>query len=136
MLRFPTRPLHAPVRLLHAAAVAALSLAIVAGCFPDGPVEVDTSTVTVQVRGPDNAPVAGAQVAWWPVDLTEAQAEIVGTTGSTGNVTFEVLSLWEDIRIRISAPAGFAVPGTQPNPVDAALLPGVTTVTFHLVAQT
>lgn len=105
------------------------------GCFPDGPVEVDTSDVAVLVRDSNNAPVAGAQVTWWPTGLSESQASAAGTTGASGNVTFDVMTIWEEIRIRVAPPAGFAVAESQSNPVDAALLQGVTTVTFRVVAQ-
>ena len=58
------------------------------------------------------------------------QASAVGATATSGDITFDVLTVWEDIRIRISPPEGFAVAGAQSNPVDVALLQGLTTVTF------
>lgn len=104
-------------------------------CFPDAPVEVDTTTVTVQVREADNSPVAGAVVTWWPAELSESQATAAGTTGASGDVTFDLLTAWDDVRIRVSPPEGFAVAETQSNPVEVALLQGVTTLTFRVVAQ-
>ena len=104
-------------------------------CFPDDPIDVDTTTVTVQVRDTGNNPVVGAQVTWWPAELSESQASAVGSTGTPGNVTFDVLTAWEDIRIRVSPPQGFAATASQSNPVDVALLRGTTTVTFRVVAQ-
>lgn len=133
MLRLPFRSPYAPVRV--SAVLAAVALIVASACSVDGPIDVDASTVTVQVRDSDNAPVAGAQVTWWPAELSESQASTVGTTGSAGNVTFDVMTLWEDIRIRVSPAAGFAVAESQSNPVNAALLQGVTTVTFRVVAQ-
>lgn len=69
-------------------------------CFPDDPINVDTSTITVQVRDAGSSPVAGAEVTWWPADLPESEATAVGSTGTSGNVTFDVMTAWEDVRIR------------------------------------
>lgn len=91
--------------------------------------------MTVQVRDADSNPVAGAQVTWWPTDLTETQATAVGTTGTSGNLSFDILTVWEDVQIRISPPSGFAVAENQANPMEVALLQGVTTVTFRVSAQ-
>lgn len=135
MLHFPVRPRHAHVRLSRAAALATFTLTM-ASCSPDDTFELDTSTITVQVRDADNAAVAGAQVTWWPAELAEEQGTIAGTTGASGNVIFDVLTAWEDIRIRVAPPAGFGVPDTQANPVDAALQAGATTVTFRVVVVT
>ena len=130
--RFPSR--HARVRV-RAAAVAAITILMTSACFTDDPVDVDVSTVTVQVRNAGSNPVAGAQVSWWPAELSEGQATAVGATGASGNVTFDVLTVWEDVQIRVSPPQGFAVAQSQANPVAVSLLQGVTTVTFLVVAQ-
>jgi hypothetical protein len=131
-LRLPSR--YARVRV-RAVAFAAITLITASACFPDDPIEVDTSSITVQVRDAGSNPVAGAQITWWPAELSESQASAVGATATSGDITFDVLTVWEDVQIRVSPPEGFAVAGAQSNPVDVALLQGLTTVTFRVVAQ-
>lgn len=134
MLRLRFHPRLARVRA-RAATIAAVCVIVASACFPDDPIDVDTSTVTVQVRDAGSNPVAGAQVTWWPAGFSEIQASPVGTTGTSGNVMFDVMTAWEDVWIRVSPPEGFAVAESQSNPVDVGLLQGVTTVTFRIIAQ-
>lgn len=100
-----------------------------------GAFDLDTSTVTVQVRDAGSNPVAGAQITWWPHGLSETEATAVGTTGASGNVAFDVTTLWEEIQIRVTPPEGFAVAESQSNPVTVAPHQGGGTVTFRVVAQ-
>jgi hypothetical protein len=129
------RSCRVPGLLLRTARAASLAVLVLCGaCFPDGVTDEDFETlrVIVAVQAQNDQPVAGAEVAWWPVGLEEVSQNVAGQTGTDGRVSFDV-TVWTEITIRITPPAGYAVAEGQSNPITVTL-GEVTTVTFSVVA--
>jgi hypothetical protein len=119
---------------LHLAALALLLVVAAPGCvgFPD----MEFGSLQVRVQDAAGAPVNGAIVAVGTTAGELISSETTPGVLGEGDGGAGFLLGAGTYRVQVTPPAGYTVPATQSNPVNATVRADQTTrVTFTLAAQ-